>query len=60
MSKCKVCNKGDDWIYKDEIYCENHVPCGRFKKFVGKYIMPIFIGLINKKTEHGKGNNQIR
>ncbi len=43
--KCDVCNKKMDWFYEttddSNFYCDEHLPCGRFKKFIGKYIAPI-------------------
>lgn len=43
--KCKVCNKKWDWFYETknncDFYCEEHLPCGKFKRFMGKYVVPI-------------------
>lgn len=43
--KCKVCNKKWDWYYETkndcDFYCDEHLPCGKLKRFMGKYILPI-------------------
>jgi hypothetical protein len=43
--KCKSCGSDSEWYYEtkndSDFYCEEHVPCGWFKKFVAKYIIPI-------------------
>ena len=45
--KCKICSKKWDWAYATKndyvFYCDEHLPCGKFKRFIGKYITPIVI-----------------
>lgn len=39
--KCSKCDQKWTWFYKDELYCDHHLPCGMFKRFVGIYIIPM-------------------
>lgn len=43
--KCRVCNKKWDWFYETKndcgFYCDEHLPCGNLKRFIGKYVLPI-------------------
>lgn len=36
--KCKVCEKKWEWIYRSDLYCNEHLPCGKFKRFIGRVI----------------------
>lgn len=43
--KCKMCNKNGSWFYEtkndSDFYCDEHLPCEIFKRFLGKYIIKI-------------------
>ena len=38
-SKCKKCFSKPEWFYDGEVYCDKHLPCGLFKRLIGKYVV---------------------
>ena len=45
--KCDECDKEAIWYYEAKkyfgSYCDAHLPCGKIKRFMGKWIITILI-----------------
>jgi hypothetical protein len=50
-NKCEKCDQKWQWYYETKetcgLYCDEHLPCGKFKRFIGKYIAPILMEASN-------------
>jgi len=50
LKKCKLCDKKWNWVYDYEFYCDEHLPCGKFKRFMGTYIIPFLAEFLRYRT----------